>query len=107
MEGIKRRRLGSEAWQELLRRHSASGEPIGTFCQREGVSTHSYRRWKLRLRGEAPPPPRAAPKLEKANPVTTAPFVDLGSIDTASAAAGRLDLRLDLGGGLTLHLVRS
>ncbi len=41
MEGIKRRRLGSEAWQELFRRHAASGEPISTFCRREGVSTHS------------------------------------------------------------------
>lgn len=108
MEGIKRRRLGSEAWQELFRRHAASGEPIGTFCQREGVSTHSYRRWKLRLGGEAPTAPTkyGAAKLHKLKSVTAAPFVDLGAIGTAPSAAGRFELRLDLGGGLTLHLVR-
>ena len=44
MEGIKRRRLGSEAWQELLRRHASSGEPVSTFCQREGVTTHSQKK---------------------------------------------------------------
>lgn len=110
MESIKRRRLGSEAWQELFRRHAASGEPIGTFCQREGVSTHSYRRWKLRLGGQAPTstrtptPSRSAPNEVSA--VSTPSFVDLGAIGTAPSAAGRLEVRLDLGGGLTLHLVR-
>lgn len=106
MEGIKRRRLGSEAWQELFRRHAASGEPIGTFCRREGVSTHSYRRWKLRLGGETATTPGATKKLQQVSSVPAAPFVDLGAIATAPSAAGRLELRLDLGGGLTLHLVR-
>lgn len=104
MEGIKRRRLGGEAWQDLFRRHAASGEPIGTFCQREGVSTHSYRRWKLRLGGQAPTPTRSSPK--KVGAVSAPSFVDLGSIGTAPPAAGRLEVRLDLGGGLILHLVR-
>ena len=104
MEGIKRRRLGSEAWQELLRRHASSGEPVSTFCQREGVTTHSYRRWKLRLADKVPTPPRATPK--KVNTVTAPPFIDLGPIDTAPATEVRFELRLDLGGGLTLHLVR-
>lgn len=108
MEGIKRRRLGSEAWQELFRRHAASGEAIGTFCQREGVSTHSYRRGKLRLGGQAPTPTptpsRSTPT--KVSAVSASSFVDLGSLGTAPPAAGRLEVRLDLGGGLTLHLVR-
>lgn len=106
MDGIKRRRLGSEAWQELFLRHADSGETIGAFCRREGVSTHSFRRWKLRLGDGALTPARATPKPRKANSVETGPFVDLGAIATAPPAAGRLDLRLDLGGGLTLHLVR-
>lgn len=105
MEGIKRRRLGSEAWQELFRRHADSGEPIGTFCRREGVSTHSYRRWKLRL-GETVTAPRTTKKPQQVSSVTAVPFVDLGAITSAPSAAGRLELRLDLGGGLSLHLVR-
>ncbi len=105
MEGIKRRRLGSEAWQELFRRHGASGEPIGAFCQREGVSTHSFRRWQLRLGGQAPAPrPSRSPKKVRA--VSAPSFVELGSLGTAPSATGRLEVRLDLGAGLTLHLVR-
>lgn len=106
MEGMKRRRLGAQAWQELFRRHEASGEPIGTFCRREGVSTHSYRRWKVRMGGQVPTLRGTAPKLQKENAVTAATFVDLGAIGSAPPAAGRLELRLDLGSGLTLHLVR-
>lgn len=106
MEGIKRRRLGGEAWQELFRRHAASGEPIGTFCRREGVSTHSYRRWKLRLDGGTATTPRATKNVQQVNSVTAVPFVDLGAIASAQSAAGRIELRLDLGGGLSLHLVR-
>lgn len=109
MEGIKRRRLGSQAWQELFRRHADSGEPIGTFCRREGVSTHSYRRWKVRL-GEqistAATQPVSTGKPTKVRPVTAAPFVDLGALGAAPAAVGRLELRLDLGDGVTLHVVR-
>lgn len=109
MEGIKRRRLGSQAWQELFRRHEESGEPVGAFCRREGVSTHSYRRWKLRLGVQgsvATTNPATTSKPTRVRPVAAAPFVDLGALGTAPSAVGRLELRLDLGGGVTLHLVR-
>lgn len=109
MEGIKRRRLGSQAWQELFRRHAESGEPIGTFCRREGVSAHSYRRWKVRL-GEqassAATKPVARGNAGQPDFVTTAPFVDLGALGAMPTAAGRLELRVDLGGGVALHLIR-
>lgn len=102
MEGIKRKRLGSQAWQELFERHAASGGGIGEFCRREGVSPHSYRRWKARLAGDA-----EAVKPAAASGVASQAFVDLGAIaGTPPAASHRLELRLDLGGGLSLHLVR-
>jgi hypothetical protein len=43
-------------------------------------------------------PARAAP-----SPVSTAGFVDLGALKDA---ASRLEMRLDLGGGMLLHVVR-
>lgn len=109
MEGIKRRHLSGEAWQELFQRHADSGEPIGTFCRREGVSTHSYRRWKIRLGGQSATAASEAgstARPAKVRPVPAAPFVDLGALGTAPSAAGRLELRLDLGGGVMLHVVR-
>jgi hypothetical protein len=39
---------------------------------------------------------------------TPATFVDLGTLGAAApSAAPRVDLKLDLGGGVTLHVVRS
>lgn len=106
MEGIKRRRLGERAWRELLARHAIGGESVSEFCRREGLSPNSFRRWCERL---APGALGAAPR--EAVPVSSAPaacgFVDLGVLGGATApAAGRLELHLELGGGITLHLVR-
>jgi hypothetical protein len=106
MEGSRRRRLSVQAWREVLRRFDAAGVTVGEFCQREGVSDSSFHRWRARL-ATAPssesPVQRKGPR-EKA----AASFVDLGSLGaTSTGVAARLDVKLDLGGGLTLHLVRS
>jgi hypothetical protein len=106
MEGIKRRRLGERAWREVLARHAGGGESVSAFCRREGLSPNSFRRWRERL---APSALGAAPR--KAVPVSSAPaahgFVDLGVLGGAAApGAGRLEVHLELGGGITLHLVR-
>ena len=106
MEGIKRRRLGERAWREVLARHAGGGESVSAFCRREGLSPNSFRRWRERL---APGALGAAPR--KAVPVSSAPaahgFVDLGALGGATEpACSRLEMRLELGGGITLHLVR-
>jgi hypothetical protein len=106
MEGIKRRHLGERAWRELLARHAGGDESVSEFCRREGLSPNSFRRWRARLALGAP---GAAPC--EAVSVSSAPtargFVDLGVLGGATApAAGRLEVHLDLGGGITLHLVR-
>ncbi len=110
MEGIKRRHLSVEAWRDLFGRHAGSGRTIMEVCRLEGVSTHSYRRWKARLEGVPEGHvPAAAPvtRSKKVVPTGTMPFVDLGTLGAPPApAAGRLELRLDLGGGVTLHVVR-
>ena len=86
-------------WQRRLARFAGSGQQVKQFCQEEGVSTATFYRWhKLlgKVAAAAPgtgfidagpmPAPRATPKVEP-----------------ASAA---LEVRLDLGHGLILHIVR-
>ena len=90
-------------WQALIGRQAGSGLSVADFCRRESISTASFYRWRRLLGGG----------LEQATPrEPTSDFVDLGLLnrgseeDGASAPAGRLELTLDLGGGVVLHLVR-
>lgn len=102
MERIRRRHRGSAAWGELLRRHEASGETVSAFCRREGLSVNSFRRWQACL-GTA-----ASAAVVKAVPKAMAApaFFEMGALGASVPGAAPFDLRLDLGGGMTLHLVR-
>jgi hypothetical protein len=85
-------------WCSLLSRFCESGLSVSAFCRREAVSTASFYRWRGLIErhdgGEA-----LAVRGEPA-------FVDLGTLKTESARGAPVELRLELGGGLTLHLVR-
>jgi hypothetical protein len=48
----------------------------------------------------------AAPSAQAVMAPASASFVDLGALRAPSNDAGRLELALDLGGGITLHVVR-
>lgn len=85
-------------WQAILARFSGSGLSVAAFCRSEAISEASFYRWRSLL----------ASVRQPALPQTTPPapaFVDLGAV-AASPTAGRLEIRLDLGAGLVLHLVR-
>jgi putative transposase len=98
----KRRRLSEDEWRGLLQRFSEGGETVRAFCQREGLSAESFRRWRARLSGRA-----EAASTQPTMDDTTTNFVDLGALAAAPMlATGRLELKLDLGGGLTLHIIR-
>ena len=80
---------------------------VQEFCLREGLTRGSFTRWRARLRSE----PKHLPAGELGSVAAAAPkpaFVDLGSLGEAVACerAGPVDLRIDLGGGISLHLVR-
>ena len=85
-------------WRALLSRFSESGLSVPAFCRREAVSTASFYRWRGLIErhegGEA-----LAVQSQPA-------FVDLGALGAQSTPGAAVDLRLDLGGGLSLHLVR-
>ena len=97
-EGQKRpgRRRGREEWSGVLARFSGGGGGVEAFCRREGVSESSFRRWQKRLsEGGA-----ARCEPDKAEPG----FVDAGRFGRSDA--GRIEIRLDLGNGVSLHVVR-
>jgi hypothetical protein len=85
-------------WRSLLRRFCDSGLSVSVFCRREAVSTASFYRWRAVLdhhdRGEG-----LGVRSEPG-------FVDLGALKEESGRGAAVELRLDLGGGLSLHLVR-
>jgi hypothetical protein len=105
MEASKRRRrLDAQSWREVLSRFEGAGVSVAEFCKREGVCQSSLHRWRSRLVVT----PAGGAVVEGAPQSTPATFVDLGALGTARpSGVPRIDLKLDLGGGVTLHLVRS
>lgn len=85
-------------WRLLLARFCTSGVGVEAFCRREAISAASFYRWRSLLGNDGG---------EIVSSDTAPAFVDLGTLNTAPSARARLDLKLDLGDGLILHLVRS
>lgn len=102
MEKVGRRRRNPGSWKRLLQRHAESGLTVEQFCRQEGVGPNSFYRWRTRL-GAAVDHPVA---VCGAMPLTPA-FLDLGPVVAKAATPPSLDLKLDLGCGITLHLTRS
>ena len=104
MKTVERQRLGADAWRKLMAKFSDSGLSVRAFCVGEGISHWTFNRWRKRLNDSAP---RQSAAKQGAT-VARGGFVDLGTLSTAVGASKseRVELRLDLGDGLTLHLVR-
>ena len=94
-------RRSENEWRALIAKFGGSGQDVAGFCRREAISAASFYRWR-KLLGDGNGDSRGS------HVATGMPaFVDLGTLNAASVARPRLDLRLDLGDGLILHLVRS
>lgn len=95
MKGKGSRRSRHE-WRSLLAKFDGGDMGVEAFCRREAISAASLYRWRNLLGNGA-----------ETAVIDRAPaFVDLGSLSTAGVSALRLELKLDLGHGLILHLVR-
>ncbi len=105
-QGGKRRRLNERAWRDLFKRLDGAGLTVDTFCRAEGLSRSSFNRWRSRLSTQLGVATTAV-KREVGHQKIAPSFVDLGLLGAAvpEAAVG-LELRLKLGGGLSLTLVR-
>ena len=102
MEKIGRERRSESAWREIVARQDQSGLSVKAFCEREGIKAVSLYRWRSRLQREDSSAPGHAPR--KARPEKpTREFIDVGAL---SSSRSRFEVRLDLGGGVLLHLVR-
>lgn len=101
----RRSRLNKQAWQELLERFDGAAMTVEEFCVREGLSRSSFTRWRSRRRHQASRV--SAPLAAAASDTPKASFVDLGVLGGARAGEHTaMELRIELGGGMSLHLVR-
>ena len=105
MDQIVRRRRSEGVWREIVARQEQSGLPVTEFCEREGLKAASLYGWRGRLRQEAPGE-KVSPNISSRGRVrkNSEEFIDLGAID---ASRSRFEVRLDLGGGVQLTLVRN
>lgn len=101
MEKIRQERRSASAWDEIVTRQRQSGLSVQAFCEQEGVTAASFYVWRSRLHREARP--RRSDSLGDRARKAATEFIDLGSLDSSRS---RFEVRLDLGGGVLLHLVR-
>lgn len=105
MEKLGRQRRSESEWRELVERHEQSGLAASEFCEREGIKSASLYGWRSRLRKNLLGKPSAVPvpKGTRNKEPPPAGFIDLGSL---GSGVSRFEIRLELGHGVALHLVR-
>jgi putative transposase len=105
MEKIERVRRSESVWREIVGRQTESGLTVQAFCEREGIKAASLYGWRSRLRDDVQnrSVPRRAPRTQRSEK----PVEDFIDLDALSSGSSRFEVRLDLGGGVLLHLVRS
>jgi transposase-like protein len=94
------RRRSNETWRELVARQASSGLSVQAFCRQQRLNTWTFYGWRSRLRQR-----RAVPETAAVDGPTepAAGFIDLGALSRSSS---RYEIRLDLGGGVVLQVVR-
>ena len=102
MDEVKRPRPSAEMRRAVMARFTQSGLAIEAFCRHESISVSSFYRWRSLLSGSSPREVATSSSLSATG--SAAAFVDLGTLQASHAP---LELRLDLGGGVVLPLVRS
>ena len=95
-------RRSRHEWRSLLAKFDGGDLGVEAFCRGQAISAGSFYRWRSLL-GNGGDGGGVAGLASDAVPA----FVDLGTLDCASSSKPRIELKLDLGDGLTLHLVRN
>ena len=93
MTFIKRRpRIvrGEQEWQQIIQDQAQSGQSQQTYCKAHGIAYGSFVHWRSKVR----------PTLSKSK---SSPFVE---IPITPAAEGKWDIKIQLGGSVTMRLRR-
>ncbi len=98
-----RKRRSAQAWRAMVARFAQSGLTEAAFCEGEGISGKLLHRWRTKRVKAMPRAPVDKPTPVAPSPASSAGFVDLGSLKDSGS---KLEMRLDLGGGVMLHVVR-
>ena len=106
MEKIGRQRRSESGWRELVDRQEQSGLTVAQFCEREGIKSASLYGWRSRLREGSKDTvvSEVTPKKAKHREAPSSGFIDLGALGSSRS---RFEIRLELGQGVLLHLVRN
>jgi putative transposase len=94
------RRRSAETWRDLLARQARSGLSVQAFCRQEQLNAWTFYGWRSRLRGRTAVAETAA---VGGSTEPAAGFIELGALSRNSS---RCEIRLDLGGGVVLQVVR-
>lgn len=94
----KGQRRSRSQWRSVLGKFGGSGLGVEAFCRREGISAASFYRWRSLLSD-------AVDRGDIVGQDSAPGFVDLGALSSHSPGS-RLDLKLELGEGLVVYLVR-
>ena len=98
-------------WQDRLTRYAASGRSVVAFCRDEGICVASFYGWRNRLSA------RDGTPVATSSAGPSSPFIDLGPLTpakpvrpaspvaSATVTAG-IELRIDLGNGVVITVVR-
>lgn len=97
-------RRSRHEWRSLLAKFDGSGLSVDAFCRREAISAASLYRWRNLLNGGDGGAAMVSPR-EPAF-IELGPLDSLGSLGSTHPPRARIELKLDLGDGLILHLVR-
>jgi hypothetical protein len=96
------RRRSVESWREFVARQARSGLSVPAFCRQERLNACTFYGWRSRLgKSAAVTEDAAVGGSEATGP--SAGFIDLGAVGSSSS---RYEIRLDLGGGVVLQVVR-
>lgn len=102
MEQTRRQRRDASAWRSVVSRFSESGLSVSQFCEQEGIGAASFYHWRSRLSS-----PRTARKSRtRAAAIAATPRSDFLDLGTLGRSSSRMEVRLELGGGIVVHLTR-
>jgi hypothetical protein len=111
-QGVETKSARRESeWRDRLARYAASGRTVAAFCRSESVSTPTFYQWRTRLA-------KRAVARNRAEGTRPAGFIDLSAVagggptpsvrqpELGLGQPQRFEIKLDLGGGVVVHVVR-